>query len=78
MSLAGYHTMSERQGGVWAIRGGTNEYNGKSYLAVDHCHATGRVRGLLCQRCNSAIGLLDEDADRMRIAVEYVRRGGPA
>ncbi|MFN2450686.1 MAG: endonuclease domain-containing protein, partial [Candidatus Baltobacteraceae bacterium] len=33
-------------------------------LFVDHCHSTGQVRGLLCNKCNVAIALLDEDLER--------------
>ena len=43
-------------------------------LCVDHCHATGEVRGLLCSNCNTAIGLLDDDPERMRAAALYVLR----
>ena len=42
------------------------------YLCVDHCHTTGKVRGLLCSKCNSAIGLFDEDTSRMRLAMQYL------
>lgn len=41
-------------------------------LAVDHCHKTGRVRALLCSDCNTAIGLLKEDVELMKKAIEYV------
>lgn len=41
---------------------------------VDHDHITGKVRGLLCSTCNSAIGLLKDDWTIMMRAVEYVRR----
>lgn len=41
-------------------------------LAVDHCHATGRIRGLLCSRCNTALGLLDDSGDRLRKAADYI------
>lgn len=41
-------------------------------LAVDHCHKTGEVRGLLCLRCNSAIGKLADDSDRLRRAAKYL------
>ncbi|MFI8827108.1 endonuclease VII domain-containing protein [Streptomyces sp. NPDC053431] len=39
---------------------------------VDHCHGTGRVRGVLCFNCNSAIGKLGDDPDRIRRAVAYL------
>lgn len=39
---------------------------------IDHCHATGRVRSLLCSKCNQAIGLMDEDKDRFFKAAKYL------
>lgn len=41
-------------------------------LAVDHCHVTGEVRGLLCANCNRAIGWLQDDQTLIRAALEYV------
>jgi hypothetical protein len=43
-------------------------------LHVDHCHATGAVRGLLCANCNSAIGKLREDPALFAAAVAYLDR----
>jgi len=42
-------------------------------LCVDHCHKTGKVRGLLCRECNHAIGLLKDDAFRADCAAQYLR-----
>ncbi|MEU6995955.1 endonuclease VII domain-containing protein [Streptomyces sp. NPDC046465] len=39
---------------------------------VDHCHETGKVRGVLCFNCNSAIGKLGDDPDTVRRAAAYL------
>ena len=39
---------------------------------VDHCHKTGRVRGVLCFNCNSAIGLLRDDPETLNRAADYL------
>ncbi|MFE7628779.1 endonuclease VII domain-containing protein [Streptomyces sp. NPDC057509] len=39
---------------------------------VDHCHRAGRVRGVLCFNCNSAIGKLGDDPDALRRAIAYL------
>jgi uncharacterized protein GlcG (DUF336 family) len=59
LTLAEYDKMLESQGGVCKICGGVG-LSGKR-LSVDHDHETGKVRGLLCSKCNTAIGLLDDD-----------------
>ena len=46
---------------------------GKTYaLAVDHCHTTGKVRGLLCASCNTAIGLFKDNVDKLKNAISYL------
>jgi len=43
-------------------------------LAVDHDHNTGKVRGLLCQSCNTALGTLDHDVKLLQAAIDYLRK----
>jgi hypothetical protein len=44
-------------------------------LVVDHNHETGKVRGLLCDQCNQAIGLMRDDAERLKSAAVYLTAG---
>src|SRR5712691_9627244 len=44
----------------------------KGLLCVDHCHVTGKVRGLLCRKCNSALGFYDDDPGLARAGADYL------
>ena len=69
-----YEDMHERQNGQCASCGeperGRNQY-GPLRLAVDHDHATGVVRGLLCMRCNRALGMLGDSAITIQRLLSY-------
>ena len=71
MTLADYERMLKRQGSVCAIckRAGVP-------LCVDHCHTTGEIRGLLCHRCNLALGCSCDDPEILLAAAAYLRAGG--
>ncbi len=44
---------------------------------TDHCHETGAIRGILCDRCNRGIGMLGESAERLLRASQYVAHSRP-
>lgn len=71
LSDAEYAAMLAEQGGVCAICGGECATGWR--LAVDHCHQTGQIRGLLCGRCNRAIGQMEDDPELLGAAANYLR-----
>lgn len=75
ITLGDYERMLDEQGGGCAICGAL-EPEGSS-LHVDHDHGTGDVRALLCFPCNNALGLLEEDEERVRTLLEYLQDPGP-
>jgi hypothetical protein len=70
LSPAQFNALFARQGGVCAIC----RRRPKAHLCVDHCHLTGRVRGLLCHGCNMVLGMSRDDASVMRAAIAYLER----
>ena len=42
-------------------------------LAVDHCHDTGKVRGLLCGYCNSALGMTNDNIEVLQEMIKYIQ-----
>jgi hypothetical protein len=71
MGLEEYNTLLSQQEGHCATCDKTKSSNGKS-LAVDHCHVTGKIRGLLCNECNTSLGLLKESVDVLNNLICYL------
>lgn len=82
ITLDRYNEMLLDQGGVCAICGNREtrvdkRVNRTSYLAVDHCHTTGKVRGLLCHSCNSMLGQAGDSVEKLQIGINYLRLHSP-
>lgn len=73
MSPQEYQARLTAQNGTCAI---CHRPDDRLSLARDHCHRTGAWRGLLCGRCNKALGLFRDDPALLRIAADYVEKGG--
>jgi len=71
ISIDVYDRMLAGQNGLCRICG-KPETNAGFSLAVDHCHKTGTIRGLLCCRCNHVLGLMGDDPKLLRVAALYV------
>ena len=78
ISLADYNAMLKAQGGTCAIcrRPETFKLAGKARprLSVDHDHQTGKIRGLLCHKCNRGLGNFEDDVKRLLAAGAYLIR----
>lgn len=69
-----YQSLLEKQDYRCAICGNTPEQSrgNTNKLSVDHCHNTGKVRGLLCQKCNTGLGLLGDTKEDLQKALNYL------
>lgn len=70
---AEYDAILAKQGGACAICKGPQQRAGAKHFAVDHDHATGRVRGLLCSRCNVGVGQFLDSPQRLAAALAYLQ-----
>ena len=73
LTLDKYQEMLKAQDFGCAICKAETSLSGRA-LAVDHCHTTGVIRSLLCNECNTALGLLKENIEIISAALEYVRK----
>lgn len=77
ISIEEYKTMFNNQCGKCAICGKEetrlNKDGTKLDLSVDHCHKTGKVRKLLCSTCNTTLGKVEEDIDRLSKLAAYIK-----
>lgn len=76
ITLEEYLDRAERQNFKCAICGGDNfkiKECSSGGLVVDHCHATGKIRGLLCHNCNRALGLLKDSPLSIQRALNYIK-----
>jgi len=72
ITIEDYERMLEEQGGGCRICHDPPPENGS--LHVDHDHKTGKVRALLCVKCNNAIGALGEKYELFQAAADYIDR----
>ncbi len=70
ISLEKYSEIALRQNNVCAIC--KEPEVRKRRLSVDHCHKTGKVRGLLCDRCNNGIARFDDNVEVLKRAIKYL------
>ncbi len=66
-----YWSLQDKQNNRCAICGA--QPNGRA-LHLDHCHASNKIRGLICHGCNIAIGMIKEDAETARAIADYLDR----
>lgn len=74
LTLEEFDELLAQQGGGCAICGSPDPNAQHGVWHVDHCHKTGRVRGLLCGPCNTGIGQMRDDPARLRAAADYLER----
>lgn len=72
ITLADYDAMLAAQSGLCAICSAGEPGGNANHWHVDHNHQTGRVRGLLCTRCNIGLGYFQDDPDRLANALAYL------
>ena len=70
ISLAEYEEMLNKQDGKCAI---CRQVDKNFRLAVDHCHTSKKIRGLLCSQCNRGIGMFKDKSELLERAAEYLR-----
>ena len=73
ITVQDYENMLLAQNKQCAICGTTECSSGRNF-AVDHCHTTGKIRGLLCSACNIGLGKFRDNPEVIKKAIEYLKQ----
>lgn len=80
ITLGDYEKLLDKQKGLCAIckqpERSVDKDGGPRRMPVDHCHQTGKIRGLLCTSCNRALGLFKDSPQNLKNAIEYLEKDG--
>lgn len=76
ITIEQYENMFELQEGCCAICDIHLSKTGKKKLYIDHCHSSGKVRGLLCQHCNFVLGQAKDTVSILESAILYLKERG--
>lgn len=71
LTIEAYDVMKHNQNGLCAI------CKKDKTLVVDHCHATGHIRSLVCNQCNQILGLAYENKETLKAAIDYLSKHEP-
>lgn len=74
LSVAAFNAILVKQNHCCAICKKHESQASKGTLFVDHCHTTGKIRGLLCNTCNTGIGLMKDSCQLLINAIEYLSK----
>ena len=72
ISLVQWDKIFESQNGCCKICD-KHQLNFNTRLCVDHCHKTGKIRGLLCDRCNKGLGMFNDREELLLKAIQYLK-----
>lgn len=72
-----YFSLTKHHNGLCAICKNPQTQKSRSgndivSLSVDHCHKTGEIRGMLCQKCNTGLGMFRDNVDFLKKAIDYL------
>jgi hypothetical protein len=78
LTMKDYQSMLTSQNHVCAICHNPETFKSRNHtiaqLAVDHCHQTGKIRALLCRRCNQLLGQVNDDVHMFQVCIDYLNR----
>lgn len=74
LTIEEYDRLLKAQNNKCAICGNTNDNKKPKKLCIDHNHKTGKIRGLLCDKCNTTLGRINDDISILSAMISYLNK----